>query len=234
MQNPTTKTPVTKCLDLAAFSERMLGKFPSTPALAPLALKMAAAAKVLEDSQAAYVAAVIAILPTRVDVKFENFVSDRRIRITQQKAEMADGKKNGSIASQAFPEGSAPIVRLVGMSQVKQMVALEGRLAALAPLWSDAPAEAQAIGQFRESYKTAVDGRTKAGEDAANLRAVRDVAKEAFLTTYAEITSRVCAEFPRDPAMQDIFFDDVRGRSAAEQADDPAAETPAEVATPTP
>lgn len=231
MQNPTTKTPVTKCLDLAAYSVRMLAKFPDTPALAPLAVKMAAAAKGLVDSQAAYAAAVTEILPTRVDVKYENFVSDRRIRVTQQKAELADGKKNGPIASQASPEGSAPIVRLVGMSQVNQMAALEGRLAALAPLWSDATAEAKAIGQFRAAYKTAVDGRTTAGEVAANLRAVRDVAKEAFLTTYDEITSRVSAEFPRDTQMQDIFFDDVRGRSAAEQADDPAAETPAEGAT---
>lgn len=234
MQNPTTKTPVTKCLDLAAYSGRMLGKFPDTPALAPLAVKMAAAAKGLEDSQAAYAASVTAILPTRVDVKYENFVSDRRVRITQQKAEMADGKKNGAIASQAFPDGSAPIIRLVGMSQVDQMVALEGRLAALAPLWSDAAAEAKVIGQFRSAYKKAVDGRTKAGQAATNLRAVRDVAKEAFLTTYDEITSRVSAEFPRDTQMQDIFFDDARANSAAQQADDPAAVTPAEGATTTP
>jgi hypothetical protein len=171
---------------------------------------------------------VKAILPTRVDVKYENFVSDRRIRATQQKAELADGKKGGAIATHAFPEGSAPIVRLVGLSQVEQMVNLEGRLMALAPLWPDAPAEAKAIGQHHVDYKKAIDGRTNAGQVATNLRAVRDVAKEHFLTTYAEITSRVSAEFPRDTPMQDIFFDDVRGRSAAEQADDSAAETPAE------
>lgn len=234
MQNPTTKTPVTKCLDLAAYAERMLGKFPDTAALAPLAVKMAAAAKALEESQTTYAAAVTAILPTRVDVKYENFVSDRRIRVTQQKAELADAKKNGPIASQAFPEGSAPIIRLVGMSQVARMVDLEGRLAALAPLWPDALAESTAIGQFRSAYDKAIKGRDQAGQAATNLRAVRNVAKESFLTTYAEITSRVSAEFPRDTQMQDIFFDDVRGRSAAEQADDPAPEPPSEGEMPTP
>jgi hypothetical protein len=233
MQNPTPKTPVTKCLDLAAHAVRMFGKFPGTAGLAPLAAKLTASAQALDESQAKYTAAVKAILPTRVDVKYENFVSDRRIRVTQQKAELADGKKGGAIASQAFPEGSTPLVRLVGMSQVEQMVNLEGRLAALAPLWPDATAEAKAIGQHHLSYKMAIDGRTSAGQVATNLRAVRDVTKERFLTTYAEITSRVSAEFPRDALMQDLFFDDVRSRSAAEQADDSAAETHAEGETKT-
>jgi len=234
MQNPTKNTPVTKCLDLAGYSARMLGKFPGTPGLAPLAEKLTLAAQSLEDSQAKYAAAVKAILPTRVDVKYENFASDRRIRTTQQKAELADGKKGGAIAAQAFPEGSAPLIRLVGLSQVERMVSLEGRLAALAPLWPDALVEAKAIGQHHLAYKKAIDGRTNAGQVATNLRAVRDVAKEVFLTTYAEITSRVSAEFPRDTPMQDLFFDDVRARSAAEQADDPDDATPAEGETPTP
>lgn len=228
MQNPTKNTPVTKCLDLSAYAARMLSKFPGTPALAPLAGKLTTAAQALEEAQAKYAAAVREILPSRVDVKYENFVSDRRIRVTQQKAELADGVKGGRLSSQAFPEGSAPITRLVGLSQVEHMVKLEGRLAALEPLWPDALTEAKAIGQHHVDYQKALDGRTSAGQAATKLRAVRDVAKERFLTAYAEITSRVSAEFPRDTPMQDIFFDDVRGRSAAEQADDPEAGTHAE------
>jgi hypothetical protein len=228
MQTPTNKTPVSKCLDLAAYSVRLLVKFPANQALAPLAEKMQSAGQVLQRAQTNYADAVKAILPTRVDVKYENFVSDRRIRLTQQKAEMADGKKGGVIATQAFPEGSAPIVRLVGESQVNEMSLLAGRLAALAPLWPEAPAESQAISQLRDSYKTAVEGRHSAGQNAKNIRAIRDVAKESFLTAYAEITKRVGAEFPRDTVMQDLFFDDVRARSTAAQADEPEAEPPAE------
>jgi hypothetical protein len=228
MQIPTSKTPVSKCLDLAGYGTRMLVKFPANAALAPLAAKMQSISQALSNAQDAYADAVKAILPTRVDVKYENFVSDRRIRLTQQKAEMADGKKGGAIAAQGFPEGSSPIVRLVGPSQVKAMSDLAGRLAALAAVWPEASAEAQAITQFRDDYEAAIKGRNNAGQAATNLRAARDVAKESFLTAYAEITSRVSAEFPRDTAMQDLFFDDVRSRSTAAQADDPEAEPSAE------
>ena len=49
---------------------------------------------------------------------------------------------------------------------------------------------------------------------------MRDAAKEAFITKYVGITSRVAAEFPRDSAMQDLFFDEARTRSALAQADE--------------
>jgi hypothetical protein len=228
MQTPTARTPVSKCLDLAGYSTRMLSKFPGTPALAPLAAKMQSAAQVLSAAQTAYADAVKAVLPARVDVKYENFVSDRRIRLTQQKAEIADGKKGGAIAAQGFPEGSSPIVRLVGPSQVKAMSDLAGRLEALVAVWPEAADEAQAIAQFRDSYDAAIKARTHAGQLSTNLRAARDVAKETFLTAYSEITSRVSAEFPRDTTMQDLFFDDARARSTAAQADDPEAEPSAE------
>lgn len=236
MQAPTTKTPVSKCLDLGAYSARMLVKFPAHPALVPLAAQMQSVSQALFAAQTGYADAVKAILPTRVDVKYENFVSDRRIRLTQQKAEMADGKKGGAFATHAFPEGSAPIVRLLGMSQIKGMSDLAGRLTSLASRWPEAAAEGQAITQFRDAYEAAIKGRTEAGQTSTNLRAARDVAKENFLTVYAEFMSRVAAEFPRDTAMQDLFFDDVRARSSAAQADDADAEPIAEggVAPPAP
>lgn len=232
MQTPSAKTSVSKCLELAGYCGQMLGKFPNNPTLTAVAAKMASAAKPLNDAQANYAAAVIAILPTRVDVKFENFVSDRRIRLTQQKAEIADGSKGGPIMTQAFPDGSAPITRLLGMSQVNAMADLVGRLVALAPLWPDANAESQAIEQHRDNYKKALDGRTSAGQTATNLKAKRDVAKESFLTVYVELTHLVAAEFPRDTVMRIFFFDDVRSASSAAAADDTNADPGADATTP--
>jgi hypothetical protein len=173
---------------------------------------------------------VKAILPARVEVKYQNFVSDRRVAQTQKKAQIA-GKP---VVASVFPEGSAAITRLVGTSQVEAMIALEGRLAAAAPLWADAVAEQQDIAAFRKDYATAVGTRTAAGQDAAAARATRDVAKQTFLAVYAEVEGRVIAAFPLDATMQELFFDDLRTRSSAAQADssdDPAPADPAKPAT---
>lgn len=219
MQTPTNKTSVSKCIDLAAYAGRMLGKFPANAVLASLATKMAAIAQPLSAAQTSYEAGVKAILLTRVDVKYANLVSDRRIRLVQQNAEIADGKPNGSIEASAFPEGSAPITRLVGASQVKAMVDLEGRLAPLAKLWPASQTEMAAIAEQRADYDAAVKGREAAGQTARKLKAARDVARDAFVTEYTEIIHRVEAEFPRDKAMQDLFFDDVRTASTTAEAD---------------
>ena len=45
MQAPTTKTPVSKCIDLGAYSARMLVKFPAHPALIPLAARRCRASR---------------------------------------------------------------------------------------------------------------------------------------------------------------------------------------------
>lgn len=219
MQAPTMNTPVSKCGDLAAYSTRMLGKFTNLPVLLALAAEMEAAAHELAEAQAVYEQAVRAILPTRVDVKYENHVSDRRIRLTQQKAEMADGKRGGRIAGAVFPDGSAPVTRLVGASQVKAMSDLEGRLDAAKALWPEAAGEMEAIQVHRERYDNALTGRENAGQHARNMRALRNAAKDKFIHKYVEIMSRVEAEFPRDRAMQDLFFDEVRTRSALATAD---------------
>lgn len=223
MQIPTSKTPVSKCLDLATYSVRMLSKFPANAALAPLAESLQAVAETLRVAQTSYAEAVKAILPTRVDVKYEHFLSDRRIRLTQQKAEVADGKKGGEIATRAFPEGAAPIVWLVGVSQVNEMSDLAARLGTLEASWPESVSEAQAIAQCRDAYKASLEARQNAGQAANSLRAVRDVAKASFIAKYAEITSRVGKEFPRDTLMQELFFDDVRSRSTLVEADEPGA-----------
>lgn len=240
MQAPDMTTPVSKCHDLGAYSVQMCSKFPKNATLTGVATQLSAATQTLADAQAHYADAVKAILPTRVDVKYENFVSDRRIRLTQQRAEIADGKKKGKFEGLAFPEGSPKITRLLGQSQVDEMIALEGRLAALAPVWPEAAAEATEIAQHHQAYQAAIHGRTKAGQDASALRAIRNVAKQGWITTYVKSQHLVEAEFPQDTTMQDLFFDEIRTKSAAAQADDeeqnpadPApATTPATPATP--
>lgn len=224
MQIPTSKTPVSKCLDLAAYSIRMLSKFPSNETLTPLAQGLQTVAETLMTAQASYAGAVKAILPTRVDVKYEHFLADRRIRLTQQKAEVADGKKGGEIANKAFPGGAAPIVWLVGVSQLNEMTDLAARLESLTTVWPAAAEEAAAISKCCDGYKTAIEARQTAAQSANTLRAARDTAKAAFVSKYAELTSKVGKEFPRDTLMQELFFDDVRARSTAAQADEPGAE----------
>ncbi|MRG91732.1 hypothetical protein [Polyangium spumosum] len=219
MQRPNRNTIPSKCLDLAGYSERMLGKFSPSIVLMALAAKMKAGAAALAASQQAYEQAVRDILPARVDVKYENFVSDRRVRLTQQKAEIADGRRGGPIATLLFPEGSAPITKLVGASQVKAMVDLEGRLDVAEASWPEAQAEKAEIEERRKQYEAALESRQLAAQKARNLRVARDAAKEAFLTMYVEVMSRVAAEFPRDKPTQDLFFDEVRTRSALATAD---------------
>lgn len=220
MQTPTMKTRVSKCLELATYSIRMFGKFPANVVLTSLAAEMAAAKTHLITSQQAYEAAVQEILPARVDVKYENHSSDRRVRLTQQKVEIADGKKGGRIAGLVFPDGSTPITRLQGASQVEAMSDLEGLLESATTLWAEAAAEKADIAKVREAYADALKYRTQVGQNVRNKRALRNAAKEAFITTYAGIASRVAAEFPRDSAMQDLFFDEVRTKSALAEADE--------------
>jgi len=235
LRSPTRNTPVSKCRDLAAYSARMFSKFPQHTVLASLQTKVESAASTLAAAQDAYEVAVQAILPARVDVKYENYVSDRRIRLCQQKAEMADGRRGGKIASLVYPEGSATIIRLVGASQVQAMRDLEGRLAAAESVWTESTGEKSDIEKHRVSYQAALDTRQAAGQKARDLRAARDAAKEQFLTTYAEVMSRVEAEFPRDKVMQELFFDEVRTKSALEAADEggEGSEGGEEEATPT-
>lgn len=227
MQTPTMKTPVAKCLDLSAYLIVILGRFPQNQTLAALAPKAQAAADDLDAAQSQYLAAIKAVLPARALVKFSNVMSDRRISQTQKKADIA----GPSVLSHVFPDGSATITRLQGQSQIDAMILLEGRLAALAATWPESVAEKQAIAQHRDDYAGAVEARTNAGQDAAALRAVRNVAKQAFLSVYEEMQGHVIAEFPRDTVMQEIFFDDVRTRSTAAQAEDTEGESE-EPATP--
>ncbi|HVK65276.1 MAG TPA: hypothetical protein VM694_12420, partial [Polyangium sp.] len=68
-------------------------------------------------------------------------------------------------------------------------------------------------------YDNALTARRNAGQHARDMRAARNAAKDKFLHKYVEIMSRVEAEFPKDRATQDLFFDEVRTKSALATAD---------------
>jgi hypothetical protein len=97
---------------------------------------------------------------------------------------------------------------------------LEGRLESAHNLWPDAATEKVDIAKHRESYATALKYRKDLGQIVRNKRAMRNAAKEAYITKYVEITSRIAAEFPRDTTMHDLFFDDARTKSALAEADE--------------
>lgn len=235
MQTPSMKTPVAKCLDLSLYLIVMLGRFPQNPRIAALLSKAQGAADKLESAQQTYVGALKDVISARALVKFENFMSDRRISQAQKRADIA----GPPVRDHLFPEGSAAITRLVGQSQIDAMVLLEGRLASIASTWPEAADEQAAIAQHRDAYEAAVKARTAAGQKSAALRAVREVARRAFLATYEEIQGEIIAAFPRDSTMQELFFDDVRTRSSAAEAEDTggdaeSASAPAPAASPAP
>jgi hypothetical protein len=220
MQLPNPKTPVPRCVDLAAYSARMLGKFKDNAVLTALSAKMSSAGEALAAAQAAYGAAAKALIPARVDVKFADLMADLGVVAGQRAAETADGVKNGPIASRLYPAGTTPITKPVGDSQVKEMHVLESRYDGMAASWSSAGAEKAKIVALRQAYEEALNGRRDAAKNAANLRATRNIVKEDFLDLYAEVANRVKAEFPRNKKMQDLFFDDVSKSPTSSDDDD--------------
>lgn len=231
MQRPTSSTPVARCLELAIYASRMLGKFSDNPMLAESARRLAEGQGVLKLAQDAYETAAGAALAIRVDVGYEDYAADRLVRRTQQLAELDDGRRGGRIASQVFPGGSTPITRLQGESQVVAMRDLEARLDAARDIWPQAEAEKAAIEAQRIRYQEALAARQDSERNINDLRLARDAAKERFLDIYTQVANLVQAEFPRDRVIQNLFFDVVRPRAASRsggssQGAEPATGTP--------
>jgi hypothetical protein len=222
MQLPSSKTPIATCEASSLYAETMCSKFPERTVLIELATSLREARTALTQSQTAYRAAVLALLPLRVEVRFVDYLADLRVRRTFQKAELADGKRGGKICAQVFAKGLTPIVKPVGATEVSEMRSLEGRLEAAAAHWAEAAAEKAEITALRERYEGALVARKAGAAKAADLRAARDAVKEDFLDVFAIAAARVKTEFPRDRAMQDLFFDRINaGRSAPEDSEDP-------------
>jgi hypothetical protein len=206
MIRPNQKTPVARCQELGLYTEHMLGKFPDNPRLAAQVPRMRAGNGALEATELAYRNELRALMRLRIDVDFENYVSDRRVRRTRKAVEMADGRRGGRIAAQVLADGSLDFSRIQGARQVEEMRSLETRLVAAQDIWPEAVNEMAEIAQHRMRYASAVAARDEGLRRVKDLRLQRNAAKERFLHLYAEIVSLVEAEFPRDRATQELFF----------------------------
>jgi hypothetical protein len=212
MRLPNMLTPVSKCMELSDHSMYMLAKFPENPRLAELSRRMGEGGQALEDAQRLYEREQRAQIRLRIDVSFEDHVSDARIRRTRKLIEIDDGRRGGRIASQVFPAGSLDFTRIQGATQVDAMRQLEARLAAAQDIWPEAAAELAAITAHRQRYATALAARDQGNRRIKDLRTARDATKERFVHLYAEIVSLVSAEFPRDRATVALFFLDASVR----------------------
>jgi hypothetical protein len=221
MQLPTKFTPVATCEVASIFTETMCSKFHENANLAAVAEGLRAGRTALSTKQAAYRAAVLAVLPLRVEVRFVDYLADSRVRRTLRLAELADGKRGGKICSQILPKGVTPIVRPVGSTEVAELRALEGRLEAVATIWSDAAAQKAELTALRQRYESALTARGEAVRKVGDLRAARDAAKEDFLDVFAVAGSRIKAEFPRDRVMHDLFFARISARPVADESEEP-------------
>lgn len=231
MQNPDRYTPIARCEALSLYAQHALRRyqrlFDVSPAAAArlesLAATLAAATDPLIASQAAYRAAVLALLAPRVEVKLVDLKADAVVRSVKRAAEDAGAEVDAAV----FPEGATPIVKPVGAAEVAGLRSLSGRIAAT-PTWADREAQRARVDGVHGEYSAALAARSTAMAVAADARAVRDEAKERFLDAYVAVASAIKELFPRDRIRQDVFFDDVRAGSRAQDDGD----EPDEPATP--
>jgi len=203
---PNAKTPVDRCEDKSLYTCSMLRKFNDVTALDGLADKLENATDTLLAKQAAYRAKVKALIVLRVNLKFADRFADQTIRLCLKRAEIADGKAGGRVSTTLFPNGSTPIIKPVGDTQIKEMRALEGRYAEAEDIYPAAADDGATIKSAREPYEAALEARVKGLESSAQARAARDLAKEEYLDVFAECVNRIRAAFPRDKQTQDLFF----------------------------
>lgn len=221
MQNPTIKTPIPRCLQLGRYAARMLSKLPQNPPLAAYAQKMSDSAATLDKENQAYEQAKLAIIDTRVDVRFVDLSTDADIQSFIRRVETADNKAGGPLFKTIAPEGKSALVRPFGQKQLDVLVNLGGTLKALGATWPAAAQETTTIDGLAKTYKAALDARDGAWQTARDRRIARNLAKQAFITAYVEISFSVKALYPQDKKMQDLFFDDVDNEVEKDLGEEP-------------
>jgi hypothetical protein len=227
MITPDEQTSVSRCLELALYAEQMLGQLADSPRLAALIPRIHAGAGALMDAERAYARELRVLMWLRIDVRFEDYLSDQRVRRTRRMVEMHDGR-GGCIAAQIMPEGWLDFSRIQGARQIEAMRALEARLAAAQDIWPEATSELAAIAAHRIRYTRAITARERGLRRVHDLLTAREAAREQFLQLYAEIASLVEAELPRDREAKGRFFLDARERSALPSDDGEGDEPPAQ------
>lgn len=221
MQNPTVKTPISRCLQLGRYAARMLGKLPEKPSLATHALKMSEITATLDKESQAYEQSKHVVIDARADVKFVDLTTDNAIQGFLRRVETADDKAGGPLFKVVAPEGRTALVKPFGQKQLDVLVNLMGTLDALAATWPPASQESASFGSVAKGYKAALVTREGAWQSARNLRIARNLAKQAFITAYLEISFSVKALYPQDKKMQDVFFDEVEDEVEKDLGDEP-------------
>lgn len=177
---------------------------------------MEAATTALLERQAAYRTAVLSLIPLRIEVKLVDLFADEVVRSVKRAADDAGPASSAAV----FPGGVTPIVKPFGRSEVTQLRALEGRLAAVSG-WAGSAEQHARVTAVRRLYETALTNRENGMIAAADARALRDSAKEDFLDGYAEVAAGIQQLFPRDRKRQDVFFEVVRSRAADDVEEEP-------------
>jgi hypothetical protein len=174
-------------------------------------------------------------------VRFIDLFTDTELQSLLRRVETADGKAGGPLFKVVAPEGKTALVKPFGQKQLDVLVDLIGTLTALAATWPGAAQEIAVLEGLAKSYKAALDDRDSAWQSARNLRIARNLAKQAFLTGYLEISFSVKALYAQDKKMPDLFFDDVSNEVEKDIGEEPPVEAapavpaaPAPAGTPTP
>ena len=223
MQLVTAKTPISRCETASIYTQESLQRFSrlftvsdtERAKLNELAATLNASTASLLSAQADYRASVIALVGYRVGLKLVDFKADSVVRSAKRAADDA----GADIAGAVFPNGTTPIVKPVGQSEVTELQRLEGRIAA-ASSWAAGAGQLALVTAVRGEYETAIRERGVASMAAGAKRAVRDNVREDFLDVFASVAAAIKQMFPRDRAKQDVFFESTRA-SAADDAEDP-------------
>ncbi|EYF06421.1 hypothetical protein [Chondromyces apiculatus] len=219
MSVPVMNTTVDRCELKSLHTCTMIHKFDQVPALTGLAASLEAATTNLLARQTAYTAKTKALIKLRVEVRYTDLIADQGVRMSLRMAEIADGKPGGRVAKTLFPNGTTPIIRPIGGTQVKEMRGLEGRYKEVEALFPAAPDERLKIEALRQRYEAALQGRLVGMEECAQARAARNLAKEEFLDVFTEVANRIRAAFPRDKKTQALFFLRDKAVSAVEEGE---------------
>lgn len=203
---PTMRTPIERCEEKSLHTQAMLSKFSDVTALMGLDTILASATNTLLARQSELVAKRKALILLRVEVAMCDRVSDKVVRACQKRAEIEDGKAGGRITTTLFPNGSTPIIKPVGSTQVDEMRQLEGRYDNVASIYSGAADDRSKVATERTRYESALVARKNGIEQVTQARAARDLSKEEFLDVFVEVAARIQAAFPRDKKTQELFF----------------------------
>jgi hypothetical protein len=210
---PDKRTPVSRVQELGLYTEHMLAKFPDRLRLVELVERLRAGNLSLANAILAYSNQLSLLRRLRIDVSYENYLSDQRVRRTRKLVEIHDGRRGGRLAAEIFPDGGVDFARMPGAKQIEFMHSLETRVSNAQDIWPEAEAELADITVHRIRHAAAIAARDEGLRQAKDLRLARDAAKERFLQLYAEIAGLIAAEFPRDRVTQELFFIDARTRS---------------------